>query len=457
MLFVSIAQLHLLQYLPDQLDGIELRLDLFPMLDLELLKNLMNNLPYPIMLTLKKKSHGGMFLGSEQEREDLIEKLLKFKPAFFDLEYDTRPDFIKRVCQKYKKTKFILSYHNFQETPQNLEEIYQHMSQHKTYGYKIAAMTHSTNDALNMLLFARNHSRLSVICMGEKGEFARILGPVVGNLINYASLVEGKETAPGQLPIQDLTDIYSYYRLNPRTQLYGLIGDPVSKSHGHIYHNEIFKKRRLNRLYVKMIVEPNELSTFLPLAKNLGFCGLSVTTPLKEKILPFIQSTDYTFRAINTLFFLKDHIYGTNTDGIGALNAIEKRKSVHGKKMVILGAGGTARAIAFEAHRRGAELTILNRTVQKAEQMALELGCKAGYLFDLPSKYDILINCTSELISVEPSRILPSAVIMDVIYAPRETPFLAIAKNLGCQVIYGDEMFLNQAAAQSRQWLKQTS
>jgi 3-dehydroquinate dehydratase / shikimate dehydrogenase len=456
MLFVSIVTLDSIQKVPKEVDGIELRLDLLPQFDLELITNIITTSPRPVMFTLRKISQGGLFRGTEKEREALIEQLLLLEPAFFDLEWDMCPSFLERIFQKYDKTHFILSYHNFQETPLNLEEIYQSMSKYPAYGYKIAARSLSTNEALRMLLFARKHSRISVICMGEKGEFARVLGPVVGNLIHYSSLNREEQTAPGQLTVHDLIHLYGYPKLNPNTNLYGLIGDPVSKSLGHFYHNKVFEERQLNSVYVKMNVTPDELSTFFSLAREIGFQGLSVTMPLKEKVLPFLNVIDpeaQRIGAVNTLVFKNGQILGLNTDGIGALNAIEKRMPVYGKKIVLLGAGGAARAIAFEAFKRGANILILNRTIQKALELAHELGCEAGGLLDVPLEYEILINCSSDSMPIDPEKILSSALIMDVVYVPRETPLLLKALSLGCQMVYGDEMFFNQAAAQSELWI----
>jgi 3-dehydroquinate dehydratase/shikimate dehydrogenase len=455
MLFLSVSP-EQSKPIPNQIDGIELRLDLATRINLELVKNLLATSLHPLMLTLRKASHGGLFQGSEEEREILIQQLLMLEPDFFDLEYDMRPNFIKKMLKNFRKTKFILSYHNFKETPADLDKIYQSMSQYSSYGYKIAALSLSTNDALRMLTFARKYPQASAICMGEKGEFARVLGPVSGNLINYASLDGKHQTSPGQLSVDDLIKIYHFPTLNPRTALYGLIGDPVNNSQGHLYHNALFEKQRLDAIYVKMCVTPEELSAFLPLAKELGFRGLSVTMPLKEKILDFIDHLDLKARkvgAVNTLLFKHGQVLGTNTDGSGALDAIEKRGSVAGKKLVLIGAGGAARAIAFEAHKRGADVLILNRTVQKAQDLSYAIGCKAGGLSEIPSDYDILINCSPDPMPIDPKKIIFSALVMDIVYVPNMTSFLLKASNLGCQIVYGEEMFLNQAAAQNKFWI----
>jgi 3-dehydroquinate dehydratase/shikimate dehydrogenase len=416
MLFLSMARADTAQ--PQGL-GLELRLDLFS----TDVKTFLRNTSSPVLLTLRTAA---------QDAE--IEQLLALEPPFFDLECDRDPQFLHAMIKKYPKTQFILSYHNFQETPEDLDAIYRSMQEYDAFSYKIAVMAHSTNDALKMLLFAKKHPKVSAICMGEKGSFARVLGPIVGNRVDFACAEE--QTAPGQLTVRELLDIYHYPSLNSATAIYGLIGDPVEKSPGHLYHNAVFRERNINAVYVKMQVKPEELSEFIPLAVALGIRGLSVTIPLKEAILPFVDELDRNAQqigAVNTLLFKNGKILGTNTDGLGALDALEKKISVCGKKIVLLGAGGAARAIAFEAKARGAHVFVLNRTADRARKLAADLGCVA--IEEMPYDYDILINCAPA--AIDPQKIRPKTVVMDI----------------ALQEVYGEEMFLNQAARQTTFWM----
>ncbi len=455
MLFLSITQIDDLQAIKNKLDGVELRLDLIPSWNQEILKNLLNSSKYPFMFTLRKASHGGAFSGSEKEREKQLLELLKLEPPFMDLEYDMRKEFLEEVLINYPKTSFILSYHNFETTPEDLEDLFSQMSVYPAYQYKIAAKAVSTIDAFKMLLFGKKRPQVSVICMGAKGEFARVLAPIAGNVINYASLDKAKQTAPGQLSLKDLTEIYHFSSLNQDTAIYGLIGDPIINSQGHLYHNKAFAEKHLNAVYVKMQVEAHELPTFFSLAKELKFQGLSVTMPLKEAVLPFLDEMDETVKstqASNTLLFKKGKIWGTNTDGIGALDAIEKHQSVHKKNVVLIGAGGAARSIAFEALSRGAEVWILNRTPEKAQELATLFRCHSGGLTDFPPHYDVLINCSPHPMPIDTSYLHPHCLVMDIVYVPKETPFLEAASRLGCSIVYGEEMFYNQAKAQHLLW-----
>lgn len=446
MLFVSLPHPRFLTRHIPSFVGIELRLDLFPTLDLdEIAKAIQTR---PTLLTLRRTN-----LRTEAEREKWIETLLVLKPAYLDLEWDMAPLFLEKMISQYPETKFVLSYHNFETLPEDLEDLYRRMNRYNVFTYKIAAHTRSTNEALQLLLFAKTHPKTSVICMGERGSFGRVLGPIVGNRIDFACLDERSKTAPGQLTLDELVNVYRYQSLNRETAIYGLIGNPIEKSPGHLYHNRAFFEKKLNAVYVKMSLLENELDTFMALAKKIAIRGLSVTIPLKEHVLLFAATEQERIGALNTLAIADEKIRGINTDGSGALDAIEQIQSVKNKKIVILGAGGTARGIAFEAKKRGACLTILNRTLKRAEDLAAELDGKSGSLSEVPSGYDILINTTPNSMPISSNQIRPNTLVLDVIYSPKETPLIKEALLKNCRIVYGEEMYVKQAQRQTAFWI----
>lgn len=343
-------------------------------------------------------------------------------------------------------TKLILSHHNFEETP-DLEALYSEMKKTPADLYKIAVTPKSTTDALRILNFARYKPDVIAIGMGPFGEITRILA----QRITYASLDESQQSAPGQLTIQEMLQKYRCHSINQETLIYGLIGDPVDKSISDETHNCFMESMGLNAVYIKMQVKASELGDFIPLAKGL-FSGISVTMPLKEAVLPLLDTIDpeaSSIGAVNTILFQKGKLIGFNTDGKGALNAIEKECAVLGKHIVILGAGGAAKAIAFEAIKRGANVTIVNRDNSKAADLANRLSCLASDF--MPIAYDILINCTPVFPILEKD-ILPHALVMDITTKPKDTPFLMAAKSKGCKVLYGYKMFLEQAKLQFEYW-----
>ncbi|MBM3198720.1 MAG: hypothetical protein FJZ58_05645 [Chlamydiae bacterium] len=157
--------------------------------------------------------------------------------------------------------------------------------------------------------------------------------------------------------------------------------------------------------------------------------------------------------SVNTLIRTKRGWAGWNTDGAGALDALAKYTVIAGQHIVILGAGGTARAIAYESIKRGASVFIANRTKEKAQELASLFSCQAGGIEDIPSVYDIIILCSPKIPSnLCSEQLLPGTLAMDVVYVPKETPFLQLAKSRGCRLVYGEEMFVQQAEQQRRLW-----
>ncbi len=184
--------------------------------------------------------------------------------------------------------------------------------------------------------------------------------------------------------------------------------------------------------------------------------------PLKVDVMLCIQDLDAEGKligAINTLKIVNGKICGVNTDGFGALNAIEKTIKVKGQRMVIIGAGGASKAIAYEACKRGALVIIFNRHAEKAMQLAKELACQGRGLEEMASLaesgYDILVNTTPVAMPIDSSQILSDALVMDIKTKPRMTPFLEAAITKGCRVVYGYEMFVEQAIGQFDFWFDQ--
>ena len=212
-------------------------------------------------------------------------------------------------------------------------------------------------------------------------------------------------------------------------------------------------------IYLNFPVSKDQLKEFISEARKAGLAGLSITMPLKEDILPLIEKVDPWAReigAVNTLIFTRTGIKGYDPDGKGAVDAIEEKIAVKGKKIIIIGAGGATKAIAKEALDRGAHLIILNRNPERALTLAKLLGCRGGSIDlladEAPQGYDILINATPSAMPIDSSYILPNSVVMDINTWHMATPFLECANEKGCAVVYGYDMFINQAAEQFKIW-----
>ncbi len=465
MLFCIARDREELEMSESDIDGIEIRFDCFDQIDLAEIQEFFKRKTLPVIVTLRKQSHGGFFRGSEEERLSLLEKLFLLRPEFVDLEHDTDQDFIYRMSKLHPDVKIIGSYHNFEKTPHDLENILAQMEPSIFYACKIATKARSTLDAMKMMLFVKKQSGLGKkiigICMGEKGALTRVLGPIYGSLIGYARQGVHSSTGEGQLSVRDLMEVYHFRSLSPSTSVYGLIGNPVTKSIGHFVHNKVMGSLGIDGVYIKLHLDEGELQEFSFLAKQLRFHGLSVTMPFKEKIISFLDGMDDEARktgSVNTVLFEKGRSIGFNTDGRGAIDALEKYEGIAGKKMAILGSGGTARSIAREAMQRGAFVTILGRDGEKTQKIAQELGAKGSSLAQIEEEcnegYDILVNATPVPIPVQ-SKYIPNGVtVLDVDIKAIQQEAITILRSSGHRVICGHEMFINQAIAQWEIWSK---
>lgn len=432
---------------------LEFRFDLFDTLDLDLFKTFTNSLYSPLIFTCRTKK--GLL---ENDRILFLKKLLEFKPDYIDLEEHLSKELFSYFSLE---TKVICSYHNFDNTS-DLENVFTRIKQKKADIYKICTFANSSLDALAMLTFVSSKDNVAGMCMGEKGQITRILGPVIGSRLTYAFIE--KPAAPGQLSLKELYTIYNIPTLTKNTKVYALLGDLVDKSIGHIFHNQIFSlKEARDSVYVKIPLKKEELSSFFTAIKDLPFFGFSVTMPLKEAVLEYLDGLGpdaRRMRAVNTI--VRDNGWqGMNTDGIGAFLSIEKHISTRDKIVVVIGAGGAAKAIIQKLVENRAKVVIANRTKEKALMLAKEYDAEGVSLEALEGIFkrdvDLIINTVPDasLFFLKLCRCNNKPIVMDMVYNPVWTDFLKKAKESGCRCIFGYEMFIHQAVIQQQIFSKQ--
>lgn len=244
------------------------------------------------------------------------------------------------------------------------------------------------------------------------------------------------------------------------TKLCAIIGNPIEHSLSPLIHNAAFNHLELNYIFLAFKVE--RLEEAVRGIRGLNLKGVSVTIPHKVAIMDYLDDIEEMaakIGAVNTIVNQEGQLIGYNTDCNGAIKALEEMIELKDKKTVLLGAGGAARAIAFGLKEKGADITILNRTVKKAEVLATELNCQYGGLERIESfKPDILINTTSlgmfPKVDDLPVRkeFLKNMLVFDIVYNPLKTRLIREAEQNGCATIVGLEMFVNQAALQFTLW-----
>jgi 3-dehydroquinate dehydratase / shikimate dehydrogenase len=439
---------------------VELRLDF--LVTPPNLKRLLPERPCPVVITIRREKDGGRWVKSETERQMLLRQAIASGVEYVDLEED-----IAASIPRFGKTKRIISYHNFQETPEDLTHLHARLSSLDADVVKIATMAHSPHDNLRVMRLMRTSRVPTVaICMGEFGQPSRILAGKFGAPFSYATFHAERTMAPGQLSYQQMKETYRYEKVNPDTEVYAVIADPVAHSLSPHIHNAAFDALNLNKVYVPFRVRPEDLSQFMHDCREFGVKGLSVTIPHKEEMLNYKTRCDEATQEIgacNTLVWKDDHQVAYNTDYRAATTLLddvftgnEADSGLKGKQALVLGAGGVARAIVVGLKRRGAEITIASRTVGRADDLAVFChGKSIGWAQRQTIKADLVVNCTP--IGMHPnlddspldaSFLRPGMVVFDTVYNPEQTLLLKDARAAGCEVISGVDMFVGQATLQ---------
>ncbi|WP_201457103.1 bifunctional 3-dehydroquinate dehydratase/shikimate dehydrogenase [Chlamydia sp. 17-3921] len=442
----SKAKQQILDSLP-LVDSIELRIDAMPNLSNKELSSLIAIAKSPIC-TFKKS-----LAPSTATWIKKIQELAALSPTYLDIDKDFPIEVLQQIQKSYPNIKIILSYHS--EKNENLHEIHCEMLSTPANYYKIVVSPETTIETLKYMKSAYSLPKnTTTLCLGEQGLASRIFSPLVGNAINYAAGVHTFPVAPGQPYIQDLL-AYNYKNISKGASIYGLIGSPIDRSLSHITHNKLFSKLNLNASYIKLAITPEQLSEFFRVAKNLPFQGLSVTMPLKTTVLNYVDILDDTAKqcgSVNTLIFREGVTFGHNTDGLGILNLLNLHKiPIKNQHIAILGAGGAAKAIATTLANHGAQIHIFNRTRQHTEELAQRCNGKAYSLQEFKefSYSDMVINTLPSNIDF-PWRFPP--IVIDINTLPKETHYTRIAKQQGSFVLYGYEMFIEQALLQFALW-----
>jgi 3-dehydroquinate dehydratase/shikimate dehydrogenase len=444
---------------------IELRLDFIA--KAPDLNRLLANKPCPMVATVRRPQDGGRWGGSEDARQMLLKQcIVSDRFDWVDLETDVADD-----IRRFKDVKRIVSYHNLTEFPQDLEEIYARMCQQDVDVLKLVVSAQSPADNLRVLDLMKKATRPTVaFCSGDLGFPSRILTLKYGAPFTYAAFNKERGVAPGIPSFEDLKRIYRLDRIDADTKVYGVIGDPVAHSHSPLVHNAAFHERGVNALYVPFRVPRGQLPGFLEAFGAVPVEGYSVTIPHKEAAAQAAHTEDETVeltRAANTLIRRPHGFHAANSDFQAIIDALQSNLTrgpnappldLHRRMVLILGAGGVARAAAHALHRAGANVHIANRTFDRAARLAAEIHAEA---LDWNARHkdncDLVINCTPvgmhpnvDDSPVHASFLRPGMIVFDTVYTPETTLLIRDAKARGAQVITGVELFVRQAGEQFR-------
>jgi 3-dehydroquinate dehydratase/shikimate dehydrogenase len=428
---------------------------------------LLDNGAATAVATCRCKENGGRFEGSSAAGLDVLLKAAEAGFQLVDVELQSIEKLPKNTMQRLRDagTAVILSFHDFKSTG-DLDAIYLRMQPFAPDFMKVVPTARSLTDNLKLMHFLermedRSNSNIVGICMGEAGIISRVLGLRAGSAFTFAAASAGDETAPGQIASRTLIETYRIDQVDVATKVYGVAGDPIRSSLSPLMLNTAFRRETVNAVYLAL--QTRNVDDLFKLAREIPIQGLSVTMPLKQTVIPHLERTDplsAKIGAVNTISRLPDgKFYGFNTDVAGIVGPIERRLSLRNAKVLVLGAGGAARAAVFGCRNKGAEVWILNRTPETAQKLARQAGAKTIRREALAkTSFDVIINATpagmagNKTASLLGPEDLNARVVFDLVYNPLETPLLHMARQKGIAIITGIEMFVQQGARQFEIW-----
>jgi 3-dehydroquinate dehydratase/shikimate dehydrogenase len=422
----------------------------------------------PVLVACRTPEDGGQFRGTLGERRELLSHALAAGAQGLDLEIGetwTPP------AGRTRLRLFVRSFHSFTGVPKELPAIQHKLSTMAGTVSKIVVTAHDLADAAPVLdllqMVDQERTPTVAFAMGRTAWPTRVLAATLGAPYVYASVEDGEETAPGQLPVGQLAGLYRVHDLGASTAVFGLLGNPALASLGPWLHNRAYRRLGIDAVYLPFETSrPQAVLAMLP-ARQLR--GLSVTGPHKVTMAGScqrLQDEAAAIGAVNTLVAEAHGIWvGYNTDVVGITAALLRASAGEGagRPAVVLGTGGAGRAAVFALQQLGFAVTMLGRSLDPAREFAKAHGVHLGSLSaDLPAGLQpaLVINATplggigrdADERPLPAWKCPPGTIVHDLVYQPHLTRFLRDAAAAGATVVPGVEMFLGQASAQIRRF-----
>ncbi len=432
----------------------------------------------PTILTVRRVSDGGTFDSGEANRTTIFARALAFANqdarknfAFIDLEEDFRVPSLQDAALAFG-IKIIRSFHSMQDSNFDLTK---KLLELKKTGHeipKIACMATSLDDTTKVFKETKNLDYERIVCvMGDYGIASRILAKQLGSYLTYCSPpnTKGLTDVIGHIDPQTLNDLYGFRGITAATEIFGVAGFPLKKTASPQLHAKGYKKNGVNAIYIP--IKAKTVDEVVSFAEEVNVKGVSITVPHKEEIIKKIKEPSKSILdigACNTILRQENHWLGLNTDAGGLQRALQeflKVETFKGKKVALIGGGGSARAAAYTLHEMGCDVCVFNRTIIKARNIAELYGFRFEALglsiHDVLEEYSwLIVNTTSvgmgwseqeETGSEDPLEFYNftgKENVYDIIYYPEKTPLLLRAEKAGCNICNGYTMLQYQAYEQ---------
>ena len=445
--------------------GYELRLDhLQDFTQFEAsLHQMLSRLHMPqVIATCRREEAGGAFKGSVEEQATVLAAAVRAGCQWVDIEFESIKQAGSKLLEQFHPARVMASYHNYRRTPA-LGGVYRRLARLPVEMVKLATQAQHLRNNLQIRQLLKTHHRRSpklvAMAMGASGIPSRLLALLWGSAITYAS-PGNHAVVPGQVAADLMRSIYRVDRLNQRTQLYGVVGSHASISLSPAMQNAAFQAKRANAVFLPC--ETNQLSDFLAFARQVGLSGFSVTMPYKRAILRSLDWADplaTRIGACNTVAVQHGKWMGWNTDAAGVVEVLTKRLRLSGSRMLILGAGGAARAAAYALRAEGARVIVAARREEMGRRLARAVeGETVSWEGAEGLEVDAVINATpvgmyphGDESPLDLAR-LRARMVFDMVYYPLATRFITDARGRGLITIPGLEMLVAQGARQFEIW-----
>jgi len=408
----------------------------------------------PVIVTCRSIRDGGLFRGSEEERRRLLLEAVDSGADYVDMEWNRG---FESAVKKRSGRNIVLSMHDFKGVPHDLHNQYRTMQAMGAAVVKVAVTATRLCDLLPLLEIGQtttDQDRVVVIGMGVPGLASRILASRFGSCWTYVG-----NAAPGQVDVDQMLEHFRYRNLTSNTEVFGVVGNPISHSISPALHNASFAEQQRDAVYLPL--EAYDVADFVRFAKALSIKGASITAPFKQTMLTQVKKTDSAARligAVNTIRRDSDCWSGINTDAEGFLAPLKRRIKLQGLRASVLGAGGAARAVTVGLSKAGAIVSVHARRLDNAKAVASLGKAVARSWPPLPKTWDLLVNATPvgtfPNVDKTPmkSDCLDGRLVYDLVYNPSQTQLMKDASQQGCDVLGGLEMLVAQAQAQAEWW-----
>ncbi len=416
-----------------------------------------------LIATCRRREAGGRYRGTIAKQLIHLGEALRAGCKWYDLEVESAlrcPSELLDVL--LGEGRQICSAHFFQRPPKDFKPVIARLSSVRPDAIKIAAQCESLSEARRVMAITRSQRGAIAVPMGDIALPMRVLALREGGNFIYAPVENA--TAPGQVSLNEMANLYRADRISRRTRVYGVIGNPIGHSLSPQLQNAGFQARRIDAVYLPFLVR--DLKDFCSSIAALGMKGFSVTLPHKETILRYLDDCDELAKsigAVNTVSVRSNgKLIGYNTDYVGVLRALERRMPLRGSRVLIFGSGGVARSVSFALSRAGASVGICARRPEQAGSLARAAGGEAIARKYLRSEFfDAIVNATP--VGMHPgierspleARELNCRLLFDTIYRPRVTKLMQLAARRGIETMSGVEMFVAQGTAQWEIWTGQ--